>query len=57
MHGIRIGKALAKNPASWALGCLGALYWRVEGHVSKAISCLRMALMNSPTETRVSREC
>ncbi|KAF6020790.1 TTC17 [Bugula neritina] len=50
--GTRISKALAKNPTSWALGCLGALYWRVQGHAPNAINCLRMALMYAPEESR-----
>ena len=47
MIGTRIARALHKNHTSWALGCLGALYWRVQGDAPNAINCLRMALMNA----------
>lgn len=52
--GTRISRALEKNKTSWVLGCLGALYWRVEGHAPNAINCLRMALRNAPSDSRVS---
>lgn len=50
--GTRIARALHKNRTSWALGCLGALYWRVQGDAPNAINCLRMALMNASHDNK-----
>ncbi|XP_071830867.1 tetratricopeptide repeat protein 17-like isoform X2 [Apostichopus japonicus] len=48
--GTRIAMALEKNPDSWVVSNMAALYWRVEGSASKALDCLRHALHFSPND-------
>nr|KAG5699224.1 hypothetical protein BaRGS_012745 [Batillaria attramentaria] len=52
--GTRIAYALEKNPTSWVLANMAALYWRVEGNAPNAVDCLRLALTHAPREVKVS---
>ncbi|XP_072047116.1 LOW QUALITY PROTEIN: tetratricopeptide repeat protein 17-like [Amphiura filiformis] len=50
--GSRIALSLKTHSESWVPYNLAALYWRVQGHVREAVSCLRVALYFSPQDKK-----
>lgn len=50
----RIKLAMDKDPGSWVLSNLAALYWRIVGQGQLAIRCLKHALYYSDENARVS---
>eukprot|EP00041_Stephanoeca_diplocostata_P037531 m.1423232 g.1423232 ORF g.1423232 m.1423232 type:complete len:1670 (-) comp25056_c0_seq2:757-5766(-) len=51
--GARISKELARDShGSWALFNLAAVFWRVRGNVSQAVTCLQHAIVMAPHDYR-----
>ena len=48
----RIALEMDKNSTSWVLSTAAALYWRVKGHASQAVQCLRHSLYYAPRDMK-----